>query len=74
MGVAASELNIYRVTAPVRIRKYLRRFAFYICLLILTSPTVFIFFRMSSLSLKPDIQNIAYPPVFIPRSPTLDNF
>lgn len=47
---------------------------FYLCLLILLSPTVFIFFWMLSLSLKTDIQNIAYPPVFIPRSPTLANF
>lgn len=74
MGVAASELNTYGVPASVRIRKFMRRFAFYICLLVLMSPTVFIFFWMTSLSLKPDIQNIAYPPVFIPRSPTLDNF
>lgn len=74
MDVATSPLPRRRTVSSVRVRKYLRRAGFYLSLLILLSPTVFIFFWMLSLSLKPDIQNISYPPVFIPRSPTLANF
>lgn len=29
---------------------------------------------MLSLSLKPDVENTAYPPIFVPRHPTLDHF
>lgn len=55
-------------------RRIVRRAGFWVALLILMSPTVFVFFWMISLSLKPDIQNISYPPVFIPRDPSLNNF
>jgi multiple sugar transport system permease protein len=57
-----------------RRRRQLRRAGFYLCLFVLLSPTLFFFFWMLSLSLKPDIDNIRYPPVFIPRQPNLDNF
>ena len=57
-----------------RRRKQLRRAGFFLCLFVLLSPTLFFFFWMLSLSLKPDIENIRYPPVFIPRQPSLDNF
>ena len=57
-----------------RLRKQLRRAGFFLCLFVLLSPTLFFFFWMLSLSLKPDIENIRYPPVFIPRQPNLDNF
>ena len=72
--MTASATAQRRAAVAVRTRKHLRRVGFYLCLLVLMSPAVFVFFWMLSLSLKPDIQNIAYPPVFIPRSPTLDNF
>ena len=55
-------------------RRMLNRVGFWVALIILMSPTVFVFFWMVSLSLKPDIQNISYPLVFIPREPNLDNF
>ncbi|MDQ3696269.1 MAG: carbohydrate ABC transporter permease [Chloroflexota bacterium] len=38
------------------------------------SPVVFVFLWMVSLSLKPNVENVAYPPIFVPGSPTLDNF
>jgi multiple sugar transport system permease protein len=47
-------------------------FALFIFLLIL--PTLFFFFWMISLSLKPDADNLAYPPVFIPSGLTVKNF
>ncbi|MCX5989682.1 MAG: carbohydrate ABC transporter permease [Chloroflexi bacterium] len=37
-------------------------------------PALFVFLWMLSLALKPDVENTAYPPIFIPRSPTLDSF
>jgi multiple sugar transport system permease protein len=59
---------------PRRRRATLRRLGFWLSLLILLSPVVFVFLWMLSLSLKPDVENTAYPPIFIPRHPTLDNF
>jgi len=74
MGVALPAYDRRTSFPSHRARKRIRRAGFYACLILLLSPTLFIFFWMLSLSLKPDIQNIAYPPVFIPDNPTLDNF
>jgi multiple sugar transport system permease protein len=41
---------------------------------VLVTPALFVFLWMLSLALKPDVENTAYPPIFIPRSPTLDSF
>jgi len=41
---------------------------------VLLAPCLFVFFWMLSLALKYDIDNTAYPPVFIPNPPTFDNF
>ncbi|HEY8448079.1 MAG TPA: carbohydrate ABC transporter permease [Thermomicrobiales bacterium] len=60
--------------AAVHLRRYLRRIGFFLCIAILLSPVLFVFFWMLSLSLKPNVENTAYPPVFIPRHPTLENF
>ena len=57
-----------------RRRATLRRLGFWLSLLVLLSPVVFVFLWMLSLSLKPDVENTAYPPIFIPSNPTLDNF
>ncbi|HEX2282262.1 MAG TPA: carbohydrate ABC transporter permease [Thermomicrobiales bacterium] len=51
-----------------------RRLGFWLALLVLLSPVLFVFLWMLSLSLKPDVENTAYPPIFIPGNPTLDNF
>jgi multiple sugar transport system permease protein len=40
----------------------------------LVSPAILVFLWMLSLSLKNDADNTAFPPVFIPDPPTLDNF
>ncbi|MFM7197711.1 MAG: carbohydrate ABC transporter permease, partial [Chloroflexota bacterium] len=45
-----------------------------IAVFLLVLPAAFVFLWMLSLSLKPDVENTAYPPIFIPRSPTLDSF
>lgn len=57
-----------------RRRRVLRRIGFWISLLVLVSPVVFVFLWMISLSLKPNVDNVAYPPIFVPSNPTLDNF
>jgi multiple sugar transport system permease protein len=42
--------------------------------LVLISPALLFFFWMLSLSLKTEAENVAYPPIFIPSTLTLDNF
>lgn len=41
---------------------------------VLVSPAFFVFLWMLSLSLKNEVDNTAYPPVFIPSPPTLANY
>ena len=55
-------------------RTAVRRVAFGTFLFVLMAPTLFFFFWMISLSLKTDVDNLAFPPVFIPRSLTLKNY
>ncbi|CAA9579759.1 MAG: Maltodextrin ABC transporter, permease protein MdxG [uncultured Thermomicrobiales bacterium] len=75
MGVAIPAPALRRTpSVPYRGHRFLRRAGFWIGLLVLLSPAVFVFLWMLSLSLKPDVENTAYPPIFIPRNPTLDNF
>lgn len=42
--------------------------------LMLISPAILVFLWMISLSLKNEVDNMAYPPVFIPSPPTFANF
>ena len=43
-------------------------------MLVIVSPAILVFLWMLSLSLKNEIDNLAYPPVFIPSPPTFANF
>ena len=52
----------------------LARIGFVLSLVVLVSPAVLVFLWMLSLSLKNEIDNIAFPPVFIPSPPTLANY
>jgi multiple sugar transport system permease protein len=56
------------------IRRRLESLAFGISVLVLVSPAALVFLWMLSLSLKTEVDNTAFPPVFIPNPPTLDNF
>ncbi len=38
------------------------------------APAILVFLWMLSLAFKSDLENAAYPPVFIPANPTFDNF
>ena len=57
-----------------RIRRAVNRIAFACTVFVIVSPAILVFLWMLSLSLKTEIENIDYPPVFIPGSPTLANF
>lgn len=55
-------------------RRFLGRLGLYVSVLLLVSPAVLFFLWMLSLSLKNELDNTAWPPVFIPNPPTLANF
>src|SRR3954453_11280251 len=46
----------------------------YLSVFVLISPALLLFLWMLSLSLKNEVDNTAFPPVFIPNPPTLANF
>ncbi len=54
-------------------RKLLDRVLFFGLLILLTIPTAFFFYWMITLAFKPEIDNIAYPPVFIPSWLSMEN-
>jgi multiple sugar transport system permease protein len=56
------------------LRGALGRVAFFLSVVVVVSPAILVFLWMLSLAFKTDIDNIAYPPVFIPNPPTLANF
>jgi multiple sugar transport system permease protein len=58
----------------VNVRRLVNRLVSGSLLLLLMLPTAFFFFWMISMSLKPDVDNLAYPPKSIPSSLTLANF
>src|SRR5437867_2850401 len=57
-----------------RVRRKLRKIGFALSVVIIVSPAILVFVWMLSLSLKNEIDNLTYPPVFIPSPPTLANF
>ncbi len=57
-----------------RLRRAAGRVGLGLSVVALISPAVFVFLWMLSLSLKNEVDNMAFPPVFIPRPPTIDNF
>ncbi len=57
-----------------RLRRLIGRAGLYFAVLMLISPAILVFLWMLSLSLKNELDNTAFPPVFIPHPPTLQNF
>jgi len=57
-----------------RAKRRLRRVGFWLSVAVIVSPAILVFLWMLSLSLKTEIDNTTYPPVFIPNPPTLANF
>jgi multiple sugar transport system permease protein len=56
------------------LRGLLGRIAFGLSVFVVVSPAILVFLWMLSLAFKNEIDNIAFPPVFIPNPPTLANF
>jgi multiple sugar transport system permease protein len=63
-----------RSDSAYRARALASKLGFAFCVAVLLAPVLFVFFWVLSLSLKFDIDNTAYPPIFIPREPTFENF
>ncbi len=74
MSATAIGVHTRRSAASYRFRRVLARLGLALAVLALISPALFVFLWMLSLSLKNEVDNIAYPPVFIPHPPTLANF
>jgi multiple sugar transport system permease protein len=55
-------------------KKLLTKAGFYFSVFVLVSPAILVFLWMISLSLKNELDNTAFPPVFIPNPPTLANY
>jgi len=52
------------------IQRRVEGIGFYLLVLVVALPAAFVFFWMLSLSLKPQVESTAYPPIFISRQPT----
>jgi multiple sugar transport system permease protein len=57
-----------------RVRRLAEQLGFGLAVLVLVSPAALVFLWMLSLSLKTELDNTAWPPVFVPAPPTLDNY
>jgi multiple sugar transport system permease protein len=73
-GMTSVALPMAARAGRARLRRKLRKIAFALSVAVIVSPAILVFFWMLSLSLKNEIDNLAYPPVFIPDPPTLRNF
>jgi multiple sugar transport system permease protein len=56
------------------VSRLLSRIGFALSVIVLVSPAALVILWMLSLSLKTELDNTAYPPVFIPNPPIWDNF
>src|SRR5258708_1346683 len=74
MDVAAVPAAPLRRRPRLRIRRWLRKAGFAFSVVVIVSPAILVFLWMLSLALKNEIDNIAYPPIFIPSPPTFANF
>ncbi|HEY6434469.1 MAG TPA: carbohydrate ABC transporter permease [Acetobacteraceae bacterium] len=77
MSGQAQAIHLARRPARIhrhRVRRIAGRIGLYASVIVLVLPAAFVFFWMLSLSLKNEVDNMAFPPVFIPHPPTLANF
>ena len=57
-----------------KVKRIAGNIGFGFSVLVLVAPAIMVFLWMLSLSLKTELDNTDYPPVFIPNPPVLDNF
>ena len=74
MDVSVATLPASSLAWRARWRRRLRKLGFAASVAVIVSQALLVFLWMLSLSLKTEIDNVAYPPVFIPSPPTLSNF
>ncbi len=74
MELSATAAAVASPGARARMRRRVRKVAFALSVAVIVSPAVLVFLWMASLALKNEVDNLAYPPVFIPDPPTLRNF
>jgi len=74
MNVGPSAAQLSKHASGARWRRRMRKLGFALAVIVIVSPAILVFLWMLSLSLKNEIDNVAYPPVFIPNPPTLRNF
>jgi multiple sugar transport system permease protein len=79
MDMTAAPMTAAPTTTPgmtvgEMLRMAVRKLAFGFAVAVIVSPAILVFLWMLSLSLKPDIETLDYPPSLLPESPTLDNF
>lgn len=63
-----------RGSALIALRRMVGRIALWLSVVVIVSPALVVLLWMLSLSLKHEVENMAYPPVLIPTAPTVDNF
>jgi multiple sugar transport system permease protein len=74
-GVALPpNVAVVRRRRPFSLRRFGGQAGLFASVVVLISPALFVFLWMLSLSLKNEVDNMAFPPVFIPSPPTLANF
>jgi multiple sugar transport system permease protein len=56
------------------LRRAIGKLAFWLLVLAMMSSTLFIFFWMLSLSFKTQVENTAYPPIFLPKTFHFENY
>jgi multiple sugar transport system permease protein len=64
----------HRAAGRARLRRLLRRIAFGFAVAVIVSPAILVFLWMLSLSIKNELDNSTYPPIFIPSAPTFANY
>lgn len=57
-----------------RVRRAISNLGFALAVLVIVSPAILVMLWMLSLSLKTEVDNMAFPPVFVPSPPTFANF
>ncbi len=68
------DVPVVRRRRPFSLRRLGGNIGLACSVIVLISPAVFVFLWMLSLALKNEVDNMAFPPVFIPNPPTLANF
>lgn len=74
MDIAATVAPRRHRAPGVALRRLLEHVALALSVFVVVSPAILVLLWMVSLSLKTEVENTSYPPVFIPATPTLNNF